>query len=217
MRKGRTGVLTSFTISFPSNIHSHSAVWHGQLLSSPPSLHLDGLRSLLSHLRAPSSLQHPFGKRLTAVWHAVPNEAAPQVYWEPHSSFRVLSTHCLCSQTATLPAQGQHDTGQSSPKSSLTFAHTSIWLIPFIQDLWGYLKSWVCSATHIILNVPTLSFVCQSTARSFNLALLPQHFSQLPLATGNSITLSHLQIFIQYIYLLPPFQFIKQYIKPHGI
>ena len=45
------------------------------------------------------------------------------------SSFSVLSTHRLRSQAATSPAGGQHNTGQSSAKSSLMSAHTFIWLI----------------------------------------------------------------------------------------
>ena len=135
---------------FPSKIHSQSTAWHRQPLS-PPSLHLGVFTGFLSHLRPPSILQHPFGNRLTPVRHAIPNEAALQVYREPHSSSRVLSTHCLRSQTVTLPAQGQHNTGKSSAKSSLTSAHTFIWLIPFIQDLWGYLKSCESALWHTLL------------------------------------------------------------------
>lgn len=150
MRQGRRDVLIGLIILFPSNIHSQSSVWHWQHLS-PPSLHLGVLTGFLSHVRAPSILQHPFRNRLTAVWCAIPKEAALQVYQKPCSSSRVLPTHCLHSQTATLPAQGQHNTGQSSAKSSLTSTHTFTWLTPFIQDLWGYLKSCKSALQHTLL------------------------------------------------------------------
>lgn len=66
--------------NFISSHHPlQSAVWHQQPLS-PPCLHLGVFTGFLSHLRGPSVLQHPFRNRLTRVWHAVPNEAALQVY-----------------------------------------------------------------------------------------------------------------------------------------
>lgn len=81
MRKGRTDILVCLIISFPPTICSQSAVWHQQPLS-PPYLHLRVFTGFLSHLRGPSVLQHPFRKRLTWVWLAIPNEAALQVYQE---------------------------------------------------------------------------------------------------------------------------------------
>lgn len=82
-------------------------------------------------LRGSSVLQHPFRNRLTQVWLAIPLKQHCRC---TKSSSRALSTHCLCIQTADLPAQGHHSMGQSTAKM---FTCTFIWLILLIQDLLG--------------------------------------------------------------------------------